>query len=102
LADCGDLAIARQRNAECLGFDRARGKSGLNKRVFGLVLIALGVSVWVVYAALRMTGVSVNGGLALAIHLFFVIPGAILAPGDNLYSRLTQRVRRDKSSEESQ
>jgi hypothetical protein len=63
-------------------------------------MIALGVFVWVVYAALRLSGVSVNGGVALAIHLAFVIPGALLAPGDNLYGKFIQFFRRDKSREE--
>lgn len=72
----------------------------MNKRVLGLVLIVLGVCVWIVYAALRMTGIPVNGGIALAIHLAFVIPGALLAPGENLYGRFIQFLRRDKSHEE--
>lgn len=74
----------------------------INRQRIGLLLIALGVCVWLIYAALRMSGIPVNGGVALAIHLTFVIPGAVLAPGENLYARFFNLFRRDKSREESQ
>jgi hypothetical protein len=60
----------------------------LNKRVLGLILILLGVSVWAIYAALKVSGISVNVGIALAVHLLFVIPGAFLAPGENFYGKI--------------
>jgi len=71
----------------------------VNKRKIGLIMIVLGVSVWVIYAALKLADVSVNVGVALAIHLAFVIPGALLAPGENLYGKFIQLFRRDKSED---
>jgi hypothetical protein len=73
----------------------------MNKRILGLILIAIGVLVWGVYAALKMMDAPVNVGIALAVHLVFVIPGAMLAPGENFYSKFLKMIRRDKSNEES-
>jgi hypothetical protein len=66
----------------------------MSKRILGLTLIAVGVLVWVIYAALKMTSLPVNGAIALLVHLIFVIPGAILAPGENFYSKIISWGRR--------
>lgn len=72
----------------------------MDKRKIGLTMIALGVLVWVIYAAAKLAGIPLDFGIVLAMHLVFVIPGALLAPGENIYSRVTQWLRRDKSREE--
>ena len=73
----------------------------MNRRILGLILIGIGASVWIPYFALKLMGQPADIAVYLPIHLLFVIPGSLLAPGENLYGKIIQRIRRDKSREES-
>ena len=55
-------------------------------------MIVLGVLMWVPYFALKLSGAQVEVLPFLIAHLSGVIPGAILAPSDTLWHRITQRI----------
>lgn len=48
-------------------------------KIFGTILVAAGVAVWIVYAVLRFAmGLDVSGRQFLPYHLAGVIPGVVL------------------------
>ncbi len=76
-----------------------RDHSVMNRKSIGRILIIVGVSVWVPYFVLKLSGVSVEMAPFLLVHLMFVIPGAILAPGETLYSKLMGWYGKPKSED---
>ncbi len=50
---------------------------------------------WVPYFILKANGAQVEVAPFLIAHLSGVIPGAILAPSDTLWRRLTRRIERE-------
>ena|GEM_PF-2393431 len=68
-----------------------------DRKHWGRLLILLGVAVWVPYAALKYGAQSeAPFGPFLALHLLGVIPGALLARGEEL-AALLRRVRGRRS-----
>ena len=63
----------------------------MKRQTLGKILIVLGVLMWLPYFALKLSGAEVSVMPFLILHLLGVIPGALLAPSDTLYHRITRR-----------
>ncbi|MBI3912641.1 MAG: hypothetical protein HY327_00375 [Chloroflexi bacterium] len=68
----------------------------MKRTTFGRILIMLGVCAWIPYFALKLAGASVEMLPFLVVHLLGVIPGALLAPSETIWSRLLGREAPDK------
>ena len=62
----------------------------MNRTNIGRIMILIGALVWLPYFTLKLSGAAVEIGPFLLVHLLFVIPGSLLAPGENIYSRLSR------------
>lgn len=58
-------------------------------------MIAIGVSAWIPYFALKLSGTEVVVAPFLIAHLAFIIPGALLAPSETLIQKLARRFTRE-------
>jgi hypothetical protein len=74
----------------------AVGKFNVTRQLLGRILLALGVLMWLPYFALQASEVDVPVTPFLILHLCGVIPGAILAPSNTLWSKIMRRLRLDE------
>jgi hypothetical protein len=65
---------------------------GLKK--IGRIFIILGVSVWIPYFALKITGEQVELMSFLPFHLALVIPGSALVHGSDIWNKILGRGER--------
>ncbi len=70
-------------------------KGPMKKSTLGRILLFLGGVAWIPYFALKWSGAEVEMLPFLIAHLCGVVPGAILAPSDTIWSRLVRRFKRE-------
>ena len=66
----------------------------MNRKLFGRILILVGVSMWAPYFALKLSGAEVVVLPFLALHLAGVIPGALLLRGETLARMISRWLQR--------
>jgi hypothetical protein len=71
----------------------------MNRKKLGRILILLGVSMWIPYMVLKLSGAEVTTLPFLVLHLCGVIPGAILSRGETLVRTIARWMNRENDTQ---
>lgn len=66
----------------------------MNRKTVGRVLVFAGISVWIPYFALKLSGAEVELMNFLPFHLALVIPGSVLVRGREVWNKILGRLDR--------